>query len=496
MEDFVDTYYDIYVNNIDTKDSYCEKNLDNLQTSQTSLQMDISVGKNTHTLSSTPRPQEKSDNYRQRTLDSMILGQTKSQENRKSKKRKNISPLLMMNLEDVSTSDSTEDEETLIQVSQTRSLKAPELSMESDEKTLATVKSVTASFTQELHDFKNEIKDLIVRNKEEDRQLINTLVAKVESLTTTVEKKDEEIKNLNESLENAQTKARVLEGRLTRLEKVVGETREELLQQKARSMKKNLLFYNLAESRDEDVRKVLNEFFKNQLRMPQEQIDSLVIENTHRMGKVTGRRSRPIVACFGSLQDKIKILRHTRNMDRTKKFSVAEQLPPELNERKQKLWPQYKKAKEESKAAKWFGEKLLVDNKMVEAKPDPIYGPDTDDEMIQQTKFYHTQPKLVQGSTFQGHITGMYDRSDIAYCLQALYLDPQVACATHNIYAYRIESSDGLIEHYEDDGEWSAGRRIMRIMREQNITNKLVVVTRWYGGTHIGPSRFQCKKVQ
>ena len=147
--------------------------------------------------------------------------------------------------------------------------------------------------------------------------MINTLVAKVDSLTTSVQKKDEEIRNLNASLENAQTKARVLEGCLTRLEKVVGETHEELLQQKARSMKKNLLFYNLAESRGEDVHKVLNEFFMNQLMMPQDLIDSLVIENTHRMGKVNSRRSRSIVAFFGSIQDKIKILRHTKNMGRS-----------------------------------------------------------------------------------------------------------------------------------------------------------------------------------
>ena len=489
LEDFVDSYYDIYVNNTAEKDSYCGDNLDFLQTSQTLLQMDTPLGKHTQTLSSTP--QEKSDSYRQRTLDSMILGEAKSQDNRKTKKRKNISPLLMMNLDDVSASDST-DEETLIQVSKSRSLKTPELTMQSHDKTVAAIKSVTESFTQELQGFKTEIKDLITKNKEEDRQLLNTLVAKVDSLTTSVQKKDEEIRNLNASLENAQTKTRVLEGRLTRLEKVVGETREELLQQKARSMKKNLLFYNLAESRGEDVRKVLNEFFMNQLMMPQDLIDSLVIENTHRMGKVNSRRSRPIIVCFGSIQDKIKILRHTKNMDSSQKYSVVEQLPPELNERKRKLWPQYKKAKEESKAAKWFGEKLMVDNKMIEAKPDPIYGPDIDDEMMQQKKFNHTQPKLVQGSNFQGHITDIHDRNYVAFCLQALFMDPRVACATHNIYAYRIASSDGLIEHHEDDGEWSAGRRILRIMKEQSITNKLVVVTRWYGGTHIGPSRFQC----
>ena len=141
LEDFVDSYYDIYVNNTTEKDSYCGDNLDFLQTSQTLLQMDTPLGKHTQT-SSTQRPQEKSDSYRQRTLDSMILGEAKSQDNRKTKKRKNISPLLMMNLDDVSASDST-DEETLIQVSQSRSLKTPELTMQSHDKTVAAIKSVT-----------------------------------------------------------------------------------------------------------------------------------------------------------------------------------------------------------------------------------------------------------------------------------------------------------------------------------------------------------------
>ena len=188
LEDFVDSYYDIYVNNTAEKDSYCGDNLDFLQTSQTLLQMDTPLDKHTQTLSSTPRLQEKSDSYRQRTLDSMILGEAKSQDNRKTKKRKNISPLLMMNLHDVSASDST-DEETLIQVSQSRSLKTPELTMQSHNKTVAAIKSVTESFTQELQGFKSEIKDLITKNKEEDRQLLNTLVAKVDSLTTSVQKK-------------------------------------------------------------------------------------------------------------------------------------------------------------------------------------------------------------------------------------------------------------------------------------------------------------------
>ena len=43
--------------------------------------------------------------------------------------------------------------------------------------------------------------------------------------------------------------------------------------------------------------------------------------------------------------------------------------------------------------------------------------------------------------------------------LHAIYANHRVARATHNIYAYRIQMADRLVEHFEDDGEYGAGRR-------------------------------------
>ena len=52
----------------------------------------------------------------------------------------------------------------------------------------------------------------------------------------------------------------------------------------------------------------------------------------------------------------------------------------------------------------------------------------------------------------------------------------------------------GIIEHYEDDGEWGAGRMLLKLLRENNVTNSLVCVTRWYGGKHLGRTRFDLIK--
>ena len=66
----------------------------------------------------------------------------------------------------------------------------------------------------------------------------------------------------------------------------------------------------------------------------------------------------------------------------------------------------------------------------------------------------------------------------------------RVAGAKHNTYAYRIKSPDGYVEHYEDNGEYGAGSMLLDLLKDENVDNKLVCVTRWYGGTHLGRARF------
>lgn len=57
--------------------------------------------------------------------------------------------------------------------------------------------------------------------------------------------------------------------------------------------------------------------------------------------------------------------------------------------------------------------------------------------------------------------------------------------ATHNCYAWRIHPDR---ERSADDGEpsGSAGRPILQVIEGTGLTNILVVVTRYYGGTKLG----------
>ncbi|MBO5364662.1 MAG: YigZ family protein [Clostridia bacterium] len=58
--------------------------------------------------------------------------------------------------------------------------------------------------------------------------------------------------------------------------------------------------------------------------------------------------------------------------------------------------------------------------------------------------------------------------------------------ATHNVYAYIIEENQ--LARYSDDGEpgGTAGMPVLDILRKEGLSNLIVVVTRYFGGTLLG----------
>jgi putative IMPACT (imprinted ancient) family translation regulator len=69
--------------------------------------------------------------------------------------------------------------------------------------------------------------------------------------------------------------------------------------------------------------------------------------------------------------------------------------------------------------------------------------------------------------------------------------------ADHNIVAYRLKDEAGRLQEYKNDGynspskETGAGVMMLEIMRQKKTENICVVVTRWYGGIHLGADRFK-----
>ena len=107
-------------------------------------------------------------------------------------------------------------------------------------------------------------------------------------------------------------------------------------------------------------------------------------------------------------------------------------------------------------------------------------------------KVSRAPPITQDSSSFQGSNVPIATPDDVIPALHAIYADTRVARATHNVYAYRIRppGSTRTVEHFDDDGEYGAGRRLLELMQTNDITNTLVCVSRWYGGKHLGSIRF------
>ena len=60
--------------------------------------------------------------------------------------------------------------------------------------------------------------------------------------------------------------------------------------------------------------------------------------------------------------------------------------------------------------------------------------------------------------------------------------------ARHNCYAFSIFSKEGIVNRFSDDGEPSgtAGGPMLNILNGKDLTNLVVVVTRYFGGILLG----------
>lgn len=61
------------------------------------------------------------------------------------------------------------------------------------------------------------------------------------------------------------------------------------------------------------------------------------------------------------------------------------------------------------------------------------------------------------------------------------------AKATHNTWG--LICTEGQIKN--DDGESGAGQIILRMLERDGLQDHIIVVTRWYGGKHLGGDRFR-----
>ncbi|MCP4714059.1 MAG: hypothetical protein GY868_02995, partial [Deltaproteobacteria bacterium] len=94
----------------------------------------------------------------------------------------------------------------------------------------------------------------------------------------------------------------------------------------------------------------------------------------------------------------------------------------------------------------------------------------------------------IKGSRFIASGNEIVDSEAAEHILKTLHR--KFHDATHNCYAYRLGygSQDTIITHQSDDGEptGTAGAPILQALAGAGLTNSIIVVTRYFGGTKLG----------
>ncbi|WP_111557903.1 YigZ family protein [Paracoccus sediminilitoris] len=92
-----------------------------------------------------------------------------------------------------------------------------------------------------------------------------------------------------------------------------------------------------------------------------------------------------------------------------------------------------------------------------------------------------------RGSRYAVSGAEVADAAQIKQVLSELRRNKRFAKATHHSWAAVLE--DGPLK--EDDGESGAGALILQMLERAELRDHVVIVTRWYGGKHLGGDRFR-----
>ena len=114
----------------------------------------------------------------------------------------------------------------------------------------------------------------------------------------------------------------------------------------ARSRRRNLLFKGIAEyGQVENCFDIVRDFIADRLHI----YDDMYLERAHRLGglKPNQTKPRPIIVAFRDYYDTELILQAVDQL-KGSKYSVCRDYPKEITEARNKIWPHYRKARENS----------------------------------------------------------------------------------------------------------------------------------------------------
>ena len=189
---------------------------------------------------------------------------------------------------------------------------------------------------------------------------VYTMNTKINSLEAKMANVEQSREFDSKSIDLLQEKQNKIDSILEKMQKLEADQKEKLLDIQSREMRDNLIFYKIPEQRDEtaqDCEDKVRNLIEREMNVSSAR--EIRFHRVHRIGRFNRNKTRPIVAKFAFYPDRETVRKAAKNLEGTN-FSVGQQFPKEIMERRKRLVPIMKQAKSAGKDAYISFDKLYI----------------------------------------------------------------------------------------------------------------------------------------
>ena len=193
---------------------------------------------------------------------------------------------------------------------------------------------------------------------------LDNIEADMKEIKHSLEYAHAEIADLKKENETNKANQERDRARINKLEEDNATLCNKIVDLQARSMRDNLLFFNIPERDQGNTTEIIHELLKSKMEIDDAQ-NRIKIDRSHRIGKKRegNRKPRPIVVKFNYHQDREHVRLNAKKFKGTN-IGVSEQFPEEIESVRKTLYPELKKAKAEGKRARIVRDKLIIEGQV------------------------------------------------------------------------------------------------------------------------------------
>lgn len=312
----------------------------------------------------------------------------------------------------------------------------------------------------------------------------------------------DEIHNLKVELKEYRFQMQVIANVVVKQEQQIEILNRKLTEAQQRDMSANIVITGIDEKAKESTIQVFNNFVQDKLEI----MELLPAKQAFRLG--TGKNRPLLVELHHPENDKRKIFQNVRKLKgkmngKGTPYFITDHLPEEMNETRRRtndlVSANKKKSEEQRQNMEVRKGQLFINGNLYEKKiqtPNArqLFKPDQKMmDLADEIDMVKGKTVMEEKSKFLAYAAAVHTEEDI----QAAYLKVKTkfSDATHVVCAYRLQNGDSpILEDYQDDGEFAAGRTILKALEKEGLKNIVVFMIRYYGGKHLGSRRYEIFK--